>query len=359
MYLRLRNESWRVLFAMLVLLVMSATDYAAVADPISGRDTLKFSQQPMLDTQLVDDAGFKRGFHGHDELSTAWSVYEGGRNNPFAVTGYRGTLMADDFADRLSSAVVHVKWWGSYLNGPLQGVDKFLISFSADIPAVPGAGGFSRPGAVLHSQLVSRGPLSPGSGTFTEQQVYPLSVDGPIYEYNAELHFGKEFRQQPDTVYWLTIAALVDVLPRTDPLTDPNVIRWGWHNRDYTIQDALASVPPAVAPGEHIAGVLPGNGPVWHFQDDAVSGDLMVQPGRQGAGLLMPFVQQRNFQPTQYQPIADGPLAIGRFSKDLAFELYSVPEPAAALLLSLGALLIGCEPRRERHRRATHFYAAS
>ena len=57
------------------------------------------------------------------------------------------------------------------------------------------------------------GVLTPGSGSFTERLYHPVSVDGPIFEYNAELHLGKEFRQEPNQVYWLKIVALVDQNP--------------------------------------------------------------------------------------------------------------------------------------------------
>ena len=128
--------------------------------------------------------------------------------------------MADDFADKFSSPVVHVKWWGSYLNDfiiPNFPVNKFLISFESDVPA-SAANPFSRPGEPLLNQIVRRVPvggLTPGSGTFTE---VPISGGGPplgetLYEYNAELHLGKEFFQKPDTVYWLKIVALVDLPP--------------------------------------------------------------------------------------------------------------------------------------------------
>jgi len=320
------------------------------ADPLPGRDILKFSQRPMLATTLVGPDGQTEVFNGHDELSTAWSFYNqqipGG---PLDFAGYRGEFMADDFADKFASPVVHVKWWGSYLNqltNPgLGGVDKFLISFESDIPADP-LTGFSRPGEPLLNQVVRLDPdgvLTPGEGTFTEIIAHPVSVDGPIYEYNAELHLGKEFFQEPDTVYWLKIVALVDVEPGVDPNNpDANVIRWGWHNRDYTIMDPLASTPPAVFPGEHIQGFLPAAGgdiPIWHFQDDSVNGFVQVTPSDMG-GLQMPDVVQDVLGPQHYLPPWDGPSLIAQYSKDLAFELYTVPEPAAMTLLCLGALAI-------------------
>ena len=81
------------------------------ADPLDGRDVLKFSQKPMDGTVIPGPTGTQQRWWGHDELSTAYSSI--GATGP---TPYRGTFMADDFADRSSSPVVHVKWWGSYLN---------------------------------------------------------------------------------------------------------------------------------------------------------------------------------------------------------------------------------------------------
>jgi hypothetical protein len=321
----------------------------AVADPIDGRDILKFSQQPMDGTEFVNPNGETIRFWGHDELSTAYSQI-----SATGPTPYRGTFMADDFADRFKSPVVHVKWWGSYLNNVINTtmpVNKFLISFERDVPDPnpTNPNDFSHPGEPLLNQIVRRVPvggLTPGSGTYTE---VPISPGGPprnetLYEYNAELHLGKEFFQDPDTVYWLKIVALVDLPPGTNlpnPFEPPtNVTRWGWHNRDYTIFDPLASQPnptpppPGVVPGERIVGGIAGK-PIWHFQDDAVTGRVNVNhliP----MGEIMPRVEQGEFEPTRYITGVDGPPPIGEFSKDLAFELYTIPEPTTAALMLVG-----------------------
>lgn len=318
------------------------------ADPIPGRDNLKFSQRPMLNTPLVGSDGNVEFFNGHDELSTAYR-YEDPTNN---TQGYRGTFMADDFADRFDSPVVHVKWWGSYLHRPSilqdEGVRQFLISFESDIQQSP-TNPFSRPGEPLLNQIVTfdaDGVLTPNEGTFTEKEVWPTSVDGPIYEYNAELHLDKEFPQKPDTVYWLKIVALVDPV---DNLPPEEQLAWGWHNRDYTIPNPLASVPPGVVPGEHVQGFLPAAGgdiPIWHFQDDSVNGfvDVVLNPDMP----IMPDVIQDVFEPQFYVPPYDGPSLIGQYSKDLAFELYTVPEPATALLCLVAA--VGSLSLRQRRR---------
>jgi len=315
------------------------------ADPLPGRDVLKFSQKPMDATPITNTAGQIERYWGHDELSTAYSTIGAG------LLPYRGRFMADDFADKFDSPVVHVKWWGSYLDNfinPNLPVNQFLISFESDVPAGP-TNPFSHPGQPLLNQIVRRGPLAPGSGTFTER---PISGGGPplgetLYEYNAELHLGQEFRQEPNKVYWLKITALVDVPGGAtfDPFQPPAAVtRWGWHNRDYTIMDPLASTAPAVVPGEHIDGFLgpvPGGTPIWHFQDDAVTGKVFLDHIATPSGLV-PIIDQVEYQPTRYVAGADGPAAIGDFSKDLAFELYTVPEPASiiSLICAIGCVLI-------------------
>jgi len=325
----------------------------AFGDPLPGRDVLKFRQRPMDGTPIVNDAGGTTLYWGHDELSTAYSSAEA-----TAPRIYQGVFMADDFADKFISPVVHVKWWGSYLNNfttPNFPVDKFLISFESDIPQ-SATNPFSRPGEPLLNQIVRRVPagggLTPGSGTFTEKLTSPgrPPLSEALYEYNAELHLGKEFFQKPDTVYWLKIVALVD-LPAGVPIEPPPTFapRWGWHNRDYTIFDPLASSPPAVVPGEFLSGTIGGGpvaSPIWHFQDDAVTGRIFVDTAGP-MGQIMPVIDQSEYAPRGYVPIADGPEQIGQFSKDLAFELYTlVPEPASCLMLLASAAAITLARRR-------------
>ncbi len=329
-------------------------------DPLPGRDLLKFDQQPMDKTPIVDSTGVTIGIYGgHDELSTAYGFV----NPNGVITDYNGPFMADDFADNLTSPVVHVKWWGSYLNNnnaafpPQPPVQKFLIAFETDVPAGP-APSFSTPGQVLQADVVTAGPLSPGSGTFTEKLIRgPDPILGEsLYEYNAELHLGHEFFEKKDTVYWLKIAALVDVPAGINfPVNMPplGITQWGWHNRDYTIKDTLAS--PVPVPGEYVDGVVGANN-IYHFQDDAVTGDLRYTtvPGAPNFGVFQP---PQNMSPTNYMGFTDGPntgqipgqLGIDGHSKDLAFSLYTVvPEPATCLLLVCGTLGLGLVQRRRR-----------
>ena len=314
-----------------------------LADPLPGQ-TLKFQQLPMDGTIIYDSP-----YWGHDEVSTAVN-YNPGHAGDSGPELYEGIFMADDFADPFSTPVVHVKWWGSYLNGqsgandpPSGGIMKFLISFESDVPAgMPhpldnSVTSFSRPGVPLLNQIVTAGPLSPGSGTFTETFVSPggYPLDESLFQYNAELHC--EFNQEPDTVYWLKIVALWDVGTNgTDGIPE-----WGWHNRDYTKMNPFAS--PLVAPGEYVDGILPDGQEIWHFQDDAVMGQAQITD----LGMPNPClveVNQFEASPQHYVDWIDGPgpggatdIGIGQYSKDLAFELYT-PEPGTMILLGLGSL---------------------
>ncbi len=318
---RTMSKIRNILIAVFVMACLVSS--MAVADPLPGRDILKFQQAPMIVTP-VDGALY----FGHDELSTLYAL------DPDNPTSYQGIAMADDFADEFNTPVVHVKWWGSYLDNQFSSpISKFLISFESDAPAVSGdPDSFSHPDQPLLSQIVTAGPLAPGSGTFTEKFVFsPAPALGDdVYEYNAELKL--PFDQQPNTVYWLKIAALID--------DSSEFARWGWHNRDYTLMDPLAS--GLVTPGEYIEGVTGGGTDVWHFQDDAVSADTFLFLNAVDGGW---DVDQTNYIPQHYMDGVDGPIpdatgdgGIGQFSKDLAFELYTIPEPATFAVLALGAI---------------------
>jgi hypothetical protein len=343
---------------MLTMATMILSADPAAADPLRG-EVLKFQQLP-LDGAVVAD----RKWYGHDEVSTM----VGKHRDALGPGSYTiGRFMADDFADLKDTPVVHIRWWGSYIDGiglpdaaGVGGVNKFLVTFETDVPAgtvLPDGTvtRFSQPGVPLLSQIVDRGALAPASGTFTEKFKSPggAPLNEALFEYNAELKY--PFAEKHDTVYWLKIAALVD------PSKDGD-IRWGWHNRDWTVFDPLASTPPDVVPGEGpIGAVFDGIDPngvlklktVYHFQDDAVMGGMSVVD----FGGTQIDVAQFGYQPQLYIDGVDGPPAIaavgvpgiGRFSKDLAFELYTVPEPGTLLLLGIGsALALAARHRRGR-----------
>jgi len=333
------SSRFHIVSVLIALAAVGLVVSAAMADPLPG-EKVKFVQAPMgntlpdgTQTTLINNVMY----FGHDELSTARLINPGTTDPPL----FEGTFMADDFADPYRRPVGHVKWWGSYLpqTEPSLRVQRFLISFETDIPANPNEPeSFSRPGTPLLSQIVTLGPLAPGSGTFTEQLVNMggLPNNEALYEYNAELMC--PFAQEPDTVYWLKIVALVG---------PDEPIQWGWHNRDYTIKNPHAS--PLVLPGERVVGVIPDptgatpGTPIYHFQDDAVTGNVKILYGGHPCEV---YVEQGGLmRPTSYVNWVDGPgpidgtnfPGIGAYSKDLAFALFTpVPEPSTCALLTLG-----------------------
>jgi len=298
----------------------------ALADPLPG-EQMVFQQQPMVQLQLFSPTPY----FGHDELSTAVQLPLGA---PFDV--YTGSFMADDFAVKSGQPITHVRWWGSYLDNAVgPGAQSFFLTFESDVPQGPN-NPFSHPGQALTSQIVRRAPLAPGSGSFTEQLIHPggVPLNEGLYQYNAEL--ATPFVPQPNTVYWLKVVALSGPGPNGGPL-----FRWGWHNRDYTLEDKLAPKAPAVVPGETgIFSPIPEIPPIWHFQDDAVTGDVRI------TDLLFPSpnqftVEQSGFVPQFYRAELDGPSFIAQYSKDLAFELYAIPEPSSftLALIAMGIML--------------------
>jgi hypothetical protein len=297
-------------------------------------------------------------FPGHDELSTAT------RTSPDPFAPWTGEYMADDFADYAGTPVTHVRWWGSYLNQTpnTSGVKRFLISFEHNIPAgpdpsnpnaiLPSRPNFSHPGNLHQIVTVVPGIAPPPPGTFTEKPIPtgagPIPPPEPLFEYNAELHLDKWFYEQKaargeNNVYWLKIVALVDV-------QQDGPIQWGWHNRDWSIPNALAAKPPDTPDGaEHIQGFVPGPlgpRPVWHFEDDAVLGGITVFPNPTMP--IMPTVQQFGAVPQNYILPWDLPSNTTQLlSKDLAFELYTrIPEPASVTLFAIGCLAVAGLGRR-------------
>jgi hypothetical protein len=104
-----------ITFVLAAVFCVSLLAGRSQADPLPG-ETMKFIQLPLnggLPVPVAVPSGAVSGapapFPGHDELSTAY----------VSATGqqlFSGQFMADDFSDKFNTPVVHVQWWGSYMN---------------------------------------------------------------------------------------------------------------------------------------------------------------------------------------------------------------------------------------------------
>ncbi len=330
----------------------------ASADPLPG-EVLKFYQAPLNNAAPIYPPGSaptsldipaSPRFTGHDELSTA----DFNTTNPNGP-GYAGTMMADDFGDFLTTPIVHVMFWGSYMNNTVPpagvaGVKQFQITFYTENPAGP-AGNFSTPLIPYSSQTVTltTAKLAPASGTFTETPVAGTTGaagtgDSGLFQYNAELAVpaaepvangatGGPVPGPIGTVDWISIVALVG-----GPAGGNPNVQWGWHDRDYGMFDPLAIGANPTGPGEHNLNpglVDPPQQPVWHFQDDAVSNPTFALPLAAGA---LPSSLPTAKTPPNYLPGIDIASSTP-YSKDLAFALYTVvPEPASLCLVAVAGL---------------------
>jgi hypothetical protein len=362
------QRNFRRLSLAVVCATLGSSAGLALGDPLPG-EVLKFYQAPLnnavpiyppgsVPTPLDIPASPK--FPGHDELSTA-SLSTAGQGV------YTGTMMADDFGDTFTTPIVHVMFWGSYMNGynPLNTanggfVQRFLINFYTENPGSAANGLPSSPRTLYSSQIVTAtNVLTPGDGKFTETPVAgttgaPGTGDSSLYQYNAELRVpapepvqdiltggsGQVAPGPVGTVDWISIVALTGGSADGNP-----AIHWGWHDRDYGIFDPLAIGANPTGPGENNLNpglANPPGQPVWHFQDDAVSNNTFsFNPTTTVSSVTGAYV------PQLYIPGVDI-AATQPYSKDLAFALYttSVPEPASLGLMAIGALTVMRRRRR-------------
>ena len=143
---------------------------------------------------------------------------------------------------------------------------------------------------------------------------------------------------------------------------DPNAIQWGWHDRDWGVQNTLAALPIAGGPGETNSLPNSANLAVWHFQDDSVTGrvDITTTVVPPFAGQQASIVQTNYFPQNYVDPFVningvlqyvDGPQGIANFSKDLAFALYTTPEPGTFVMMGFGAVVVGAIGWKRRRTR--------
>ena len=191
--------------------------------------------------------------------------------------------------------------------------DGFILSFFSDIPDPDGTGpGFSTPGDLLGSYIANE----------TKVVVEPTELIGwdghRIWEYYVDLedthpeHLDPSiaqpdrFNEQAGVIYWMSIVAENGHEMDEDWNTFPNMDDvepehfWGWH----TSPDRFNDVP--------VMGNLK--------MPDAVTWDYT------------------NWFPVQ----------LDHMPGDMAFELYTVPEPSTVTLLLLGVAIVFCSWRKRR-----------
>jgi len=127
----------------------------AHADPLPGE--ILSSSSCRSTTRLLggDLSGARFAQHGLSVCQPEWNAR------------LPGLFLADDFADKFSTPVVHLKWWGSYINNPNNSpVNQFLISLNRTSPA----GGRIQPArnSTCHPDREQR-CAGAGVGTFTER----------------------------------------------------------------------------------------------------------------------------------------------------------------------------------------------
>lgn len=225
-------------------------------------------------------------------------------------------VVADDFRSD-GRPITGVRWWGSYFNPAHQPQldtdsgryipvieDVFAFSFFTDIPAPPTGGGFSKPGGLLGSWAA---PI--GAVTVTPTPVvgwdghtvweYVVHFDQAHFDHQSPLTHPEGLDGTPGDIYWLSIVATNG--HEIDPST--------W--QDIDTQDPVEQ--------EHWWG--------WHTSPDQFNDtptmSRLDMPGED-------WVYDPNWTPIDTQH------GVG----DMAFELWTIPEPSSSSLMVLAGSLI-------------------
>jgi hypothetical protein len=196
----------------------------------TGKYHIKWSQPPM-----VIDSNVPQKILGWDEKSNY-------KNPP---------IMADDWLCKDDRPVTDIHWWGSFLgwNQPYPPPilpKAFHIGIWTNVRAGADTD-FSHPGTLLWENFCDNWVWN-----FFGYDQHPDLLDPEFYtescfQFNQLLSEDEWFYQEPDepnTIYWLSIAAIYDPNVYEDPYFHP----WGWKTRPWYFEDDAVRIMSALHP---------------------------------------------------------------------------------------------------------------
>jgi hypothetical protein len=195
-----------------------------------GKHHIKWSQPPK-----VIDSNIPQRILGWDEKSNY-------KNPP---------IMADDWLCRDDRPVTDIHWWGSFLgwNQPYPPPilpRAFHIGIWTNVKAGVDID-FSHPGTLVWENFCNNWVWN-----FYGYDEHPDLLDPEYYtescfQFNQLLAEDEWFYQEPgepNTIYWLSIAAIYD----PNVYTDPNFHPWGWKTRPWHFEDDAVRIMHALHP---------------------------------------------------------------------------------------------------------------
>jgi PKD repeat protein len=155
---------------------------------------------------------------------------------------YKRVVAADDWYSDDERPITDIHWWGSYQEWldkipPPAAPEQFHIGIWTDVPVAPN-NPWSHPGTMIWKFVVDRSELN-------EQWVgcdfYPEKMQEAesCFKYDLLLPLASWFHPQSNTVYWISIAAIYQLMPNSNA--------WGWKTVEHYFQDdAVRMTMPSI-----------------------------------------------------------------------------------------------------------------
>ncbi len=239
------------------------------------------------------------------DLETGWDVRS---QYPYEPGVAFGKLVADDFLCNQTGPITGVRVWGSWLNDlVIDPNQSFQLAFWSDVPAnIDPNRPWSHPGSPLWWTVApSLGiPYAtvPQEGFWDPNTARQMGVDNVVWQYDFAFPAGMAFQQTAGTVYWLSVQRINLVGPN-----DPSIFGWKTSFEEWNDDAAWT---------DSVGDPLLGGPPLTTFWNE-----LIIQEDFTGAP----------------------------WSRDMAFQLATVPEPVTvSLLAGLGLLGFGAVRRFRR-----------